>query len=138
MTPRQVTRSPSERQAPQLTVNELRAPCPRGPLPSDGMTEPAPPPRRPGTPLIDRPSTSTPGSPAPEGNSPRVIAPGRRHVWIAPVDPSNGQAPHPGLIHAWRRDDQGWWARCTYIVDDGTPEGVMVTQWVAAQAVRPA
>lgn len=45
---------------------------------------------------------------------------------------------HPGILHAWRHDSDGWQARCTYVVDDGTPEGVTITQWLAATAIRPA
>lgn len=70
------------------------------------------------------------------GNSTEYLAK-QRHVWVASVD--GAAAPHPGLVHAWRRSTEGLWqARCTYIVDDGSAEGVVVTQWLPARSVRPA
>lgn len=103
------------------------------------------PPRRAGTPLGERPTTdgtSQPPAPAPAEPAPSnpvdeapEVGPTRRHVWVAPAD--GGDTPHAGIVHAWRRTATGWQARCTYIVDDTTPEGVAVTQWLAAEVVRP-
>lgn len=104
------------------------------------MPEPPPPPRRPGTPLIDRPVHSQPPTQPHPADTPTtvLVPPARRHVWIAPVDRKDTTMPHPGILHAWRHDSDGWQARCTYVVDDGTPEGVTITQWLAATAIRPA
>nr|WP_313315370.1 hypothetical protein [Dietzia maris] len=54
------------------------------------------------------------------------------------MDRKDTTMPHPGILHAWRHEGDGWQARCTYVVEDGTPEGVTITQWLAATAIRPA
>ncbi|WP_409482746.1 hypothetical protein [Arsenicicoccus dermatophilus] len=97
------------------------------------MTVP-PPPRRRGVPLGERPAGGA-GGPLEGGE---LRAPRQRMVWVAAVDGAQEQPRHPGLAHAWRRRGDGsWQVRCTYLVEDGSVEGVTVTQWLAAELVTP-
>ena len=47
---------------------------------------------------------------------------------------ADGQ-PCPGLVMAWERRTDGWWAQVAYLVES---DGVLVTQWLSAQFLTPA
>ena len=56
------------------------------------------------------------------------MAAGRRHVWVAVP----GGVRLPGLVVAWRRDDDGWQAQVALVRDDA-----VLLRWVSATDLRP-
>jgi len=50
------------------------------------------------------------------------------------VRPEHSPTECPGLVLEWRRDSEGeWQARVTYV----EPRGLMVTDWLPAEKLRP-
>lgn len=63
-----------------------------------------------------------------------AVDPSRAHVWVA--DPEGGP-DLPGVLIAWQRRGQDWWAQVAFVVYDGVAPA-LVTQWVEAGVLRPA
>lgn len=54
----------------------------------------------------------------------------RRHCWVM------GEGlRHPGLVLAWQKRGDEWWALATYFVE---AEGQAVTRWVSEREIEPA
>lgn len=82
-----------------------------------------------------------PASPEPaiiDTSEHRAPAPASRHVWIDPVDGALTRERHAGLLHAWQPESSGWSGLVTYLVDDGGPAPVAVTQWVSGSVIHRA
>lgn len=88
------------------------------------MSTAPPPPKRPGIPLSERNNPDLP----------RQQAPKAAHCWV--TGPSDNPGPHPGLVLAWQQRDGAWFAQVAWLASVDEP--VLVTQWLAADLVRPA
>ncbi len=53
---------------------------------------------------------------------------GCRHVWVQ----TPGGYVHPGLLLAWRREQQGWFAQVAVVRDAS-----VLVQWLASEQLRP-
>lgn len=57
--------------------------------------------------------------------------PARAHCWVQGAD----GGIHPGLVIAWEKRDNGWWAQVVYLVQD---DAALVQQWLPAELLTPA
>ena len=58
--------------------------------------------------------------------------PARRHCWVNGTTDAPG--PHPGLVLAWEKRDDGWWALVAYFIEG---DGVLVQQWLRGELLTP-
>ncbi len=56
------------------------------------------------------------------------------HVWVAPSARHPDMRPYPGLLVAWQRREDDWWAQVVMLL----PEGAVVVNWVPRALLRPA
>lgn len=69
-------------------------------------------------------------SPLPGPLRPRRV----HHVWVAPSAKHPDMRPYPGLLVAWERRRDDWWAQVVMLL----PEGAVVVSWVPHALLRPA
>ena len=69
-------------------------------------------------------------SPLPGPSRPRRV----HHVWVAPSAKHPDMRPYPGLLVAWERRPDDWWAQVVMLL----PEGAVVVSWVPHALLSPA
>lgn len=48
--------------------------------------------------------------------------------------PADSPGPHPGLVLAWEKRDDVWWAQVVYLIES---DGVLVQQWLRGELLTP-